>query len=54
MLAKLVHDVGWSQFVAILEYKAAEAGRRFVEVGAAYTSQDCPACHFGPDGAVRR
>src|SRR6266849_3716801 len=32
MLAKSVHDAGWSQFISILSDKAEEAGRMFVKV----------------------
>jgi putative transposase len=44
ILAKQVHDCGWSQFITQLKYKAESAGRRVVEVDARYTSQGCPAC----------
>src|SRR5271166_3055992 len=44
ILAKQVHDAGWSQFITLLKYKAESAGRRVVEVDARYTSQECPAC----------
>lgn len=44
MLAKQVHDASWSTFIRLLTYKAAEAGRRLVEVDCAYTSQTCPSC----------
>jgi putative transposase len=44
ILAKQVHDCGWSQFITLLKYKAENAGRRVVEVDARYTSQECPAC----------
>ncbi len=43
-LAKSVHDSGWSQFLAILSFKAEEAGRRVVGVDPRYTSQDCSSC----------
>lgn len=44
-LAKSVHDAGWSAFVAMLEYKAALAGRRFCRIGRFEpTSQLCSAC----------
>lgn len=42
--AKGIHDAGWGQFLAILAYKAEEAGRRVVGVDSKYTSQDCPVC----------
>jgi putative transposase len=43
-LAKSIHDVAWSQFASLLSYKAAWAGRKFVAVNPAYTSQDCSQC----------
>jgi putative transposase len=43
-LAKSIHDVAWSQFASLLSYKAVWAGRRFVAVNPAYTSQDCSQC----------
>ena len=43
-LAKSISDAGWTQFRAILEAKAADAGRRVVAVPARYTSQDCSGC----------
>jgi putative transposase len=43
-LAKSIHDAAWSQFTSLLSYKAAWAGRRFVAVNPAYTSQDCSGC----------
>lgn len=44
-LAKSVHDAGWSQFVRMLEYKAARYGRTFAKVDRwAPTSQVCSAC----------
>ncbi len=44
-LAKSVYDAGWSQFVNMLEYKAAKHGRYFGKIGRFEpTSQDCSAC----------
>ena len=43
-LAKSISDAGWGQFLAILAYKAACAGKRVVAVPAQYTSQDCSRC----------
>jgi putative transposase len=43
-LAKSIRDAAWSQFAAYLAHKAAWAGRRFVAVNPAYTSQDCSGC----------
>ena len=43
-LAKSIHDVAWSQFASLLSYKAVWAGRKFVAVNPAYTSQDCSQC----------
>lgn len=44
MLAKSVHDAGWSQFVGFLASKAEEAGRELVRVDPNGTSQECSAC----------
>ena len=41
MLAKSLHDAGWSQFFNFLHYKAENAGREFVEVRPHGTSQEC-------------
>lgn len=41
MLAKSVHDAGWSAFFAKLLYKAENAGRQLVKVDARGTSQNC-------------
>ena len=43
-LAKSISDAAWSQFFAMTSYKAAEAGRVFVAVNPAYTSQTCSGC----------
>jgi putative transposase len=44
MLAKSVHDAGWSQFLAILAVKAEEAGRTMIRVNPAGTTQRCSQC----------
>ncbi len=43
-LAKSIQDAAWSQCATFLAYKAAWAGRQFVAVNPAYTSQDCSQC----------
>lgn len=43
-LAKSIHDASWSEFFSKLSCKAEEAGRQFVKVNPAYTSQDCSRC----------
>jgi putative transposase len=43
-LAKSILDAAWSQFADLIAYKAAWAGRRYVAVNPAYTSQDCSQC----------
>src|SRR6185312_498717 len=43
-LAKSIQDAAWSQFADLLACKAAWAGRRYVAVNPAYTSQDCSQC----------
>jgi putative transposase len=43
-LSKSISDAAWSAFRNCLSYKAAWAGRTFVAVNAAYTSQDCHRC----------
>jgi putative transposase len=40
-LAKSISDAGWAEFRAILEAKAACAGRQVTAIPPAYTSQDC-------------
>jgi len=44
-LAKSIHDASWSAFFSQLSCKAEEAGRLYVAVNPAYTSQDCSRCH---------
>ncbi|GAA5017907.1 hypothetical protein GCM10023335_44960 [Streptomyces siamensis] len=44
-LAKSVHDAGWSQFVTMLEYKAARYGRTLLKIGRFEpTTQACSQC----------
>jgi putative transposase len=43
-LAKSISDAAWAQFSLFLAYKAAWAGRQFVAVNPAYTSQTCSKC----------
>jgi len=44
-LARSVHDAGWGQFTAMLEYKAGLYGRTLVKVDRWYpSSQVCSAC----------
>ncbi len=43
-LAKSIQDAAWRQFTAHIAYKAAWAGRQYVAVNPAYTSQDCSQC----------
>jgi putative transposase len=43
-VAKSIADAGWSGFVSMIEYKAANAGARFVKVNPNRTSQVCSGC----------
>jgi putative transposase len=43
-LAKSISDAGWSAFLAILSFKAVNAGRSVVAVDPAFTSQSCSGC----------
>ncbi len=43
-LAKSISDAGWSQFLTILAFKAAYAGKWVIAVPPAYTSQICSGC----------
>lgn len=44
MLAKQVHDAGWSTLKRMLVYKAAWAGRQLIQVDPRNTSQACSGC----------
>ena len=44
-LAKSISDAAWSQFLDRVSSKAEEAGRTFITVNPASTSQDCSRCH---------
>jgi len=43
-LAKSIADASWSAFFGQLSCKAEEAGRQFIKVNPAYTSQTCSTC----------
>ena len=43
-LAKSISDAGWSAFVGILSFNAADAGKAVVAVPPAFTSQACSGC----------
>ena len=43
-LAKSIHDASWSEFFTKLAVKAEEAGRKYVAVNPASTSQTCSTC----------
>jgi putative transposase len=43
-LAKSIADAAWTQFAASHSHKAVWAGRSYVAVNPAYTSQDCSGC----------
>lgn len=43
-LSKSISDVAWGMFIERLFCKAVEAGRQFIKVNPAYTSQDCSSC----------
>ena len=49
-LAKSIAEAAWTQFAALIACKAAWAGRRYVAVDPAHTSQDCSGCGWrNPD-----
>ncbi|HEY7340476.1 MAG TPA: transposase [Ktedonobacterales bacterium] len=43
-LAQSIHDAAWTQFMALLHYKAAWAGRGCIAVDPRHTSQTCSGC----------
>ena len=43
-LATSIHAAAWTQFAAYIAHQAAWAGRRFLAVNPAETSQDCSGC----------
>lgn len=45
-LAKSISDASWTMFRRVLALKAASAGRQYVEVSPAFTSQDCSGCGY--------
>lgn len=45
-MAKSISDAAWSQFSSYLAYKAEWAGRQFVAVNPAHTSQTCSGCGY--------
>jgi putative transposase len=49
-LSRSIQDAGWSQFLTILTFKAASAGKRVEAVPPAYTTQGCS--NGLPDGTV--
>lgn len=49
VLAKSVHDAGWSQFIGILCAKAEEAARTVISVNPNGTSQICSGCGCVPE-----
>ncbi len=54
-LAKSISDASWSEFVAMLGYKAEEAGTKLVKVNASGTSQECSRCRaIVPKGLSER
>ena len=53
-LNKSILDAGWYSFRMILKSKAESAGREFIEVNPAYTSQDCSHCGYRPPKEERK
>ena len=48
-LSKSIRDASWGMFLSQLTYKAANAGRLFIQVSPRGTSQECPNC-----GAIKK
>jgi len=44
--SKSIHDVGWANFLYMIEYKAEEAGIHISKVNPSYTSINCSTCGF--------
>lgn len=42
--ARSIYDASWTMLIGMIAYKAEEAGRQFVKVNPAYTSQQCSNC----------
>jgi len=43
---KSIHDVGWANFLFMIEYKAEEAGIQVTKVNPSYTTINCSECGF--------
>ncbi len=43
-LNRSIHDAGWGLFLEMIRAKAESAGREFIQVDPAYTSQSCSKC----------
>lgn len=43
-LAQSIHDAAWTQFMALLRYKAAWASRGYIAIDPKHTSQTCSGC----------
>ncbi len=52
-LNRSIHDAGWAQLLAMIAYKAEDAGRQAIAVDARHTSQRCASCgHVAADSRV--
>jgi len=52
MLAKSVHDAGWSQFISIVSHKAESAGVEMIAVDPRQTTQTCSCCGRLPSAPI--